>query len=215
MEQKIIQLAGPGVVATTLLRVLGGLFYAFLLHLLFAATGWLSSPVSPAWLPIGAAPDWIVFARGLTETLVTMLVVLVILSWGLELLKVSGLLDVIMKAISPALRLAGLQGEVEHLTAIGLFLGISYGGGLLIRESRNAAISPRQIFLSCVFMGFAHSVIEDTLLVVSLGADLTAVLLGRLLFAVAATAAIAGLLQIVSDNSFFAWAFRKPSVNTS
>jgi spore maturation protein SpmB len=215
MEQKIIQLAGPGMVATTLLRVLGGLLYAFLLHRLFAATGWLSSPVNPAWLPIDATHDWITFARGLIATMVTMLVALVVLSWGLELLKVTGLLDLIMKAISPSLRLAGIQREVEHLTAIGLLLGISYGGGLLIRESRSAAISPRQIFLSCIFMGFAHSVIEDTLLVVSLGADLTAVLLGRLIFAVAATAAIAGLLQIVSDNNFFAWAFRKPSVNTS
>ncbi|WP_167484223.1 nucleoside recognition domain-containing protein [Mesorhizobium tamadayense] len=215
IEQKIIQKAGPGMVATTLLRIVGGLIYAFLLHRLFAATGWLSSPVNPAWIPVSATPDWITFFLGLAETMITMLIILVVLSWGLEILRLTGLLDLMMRALSPVLRLAGIQGEAGHFTAVGLFLGISYGGGLLIREARRGAISPRQIFLSCIFMGFAHSVIEDTLLVVALGADLAAVLLGRLVFAVAATATIAVLLRTVSDNSFYIWAFRRPSVNTS
>jgi hypothetical protein len=59
-------------------------------------------------------------------------------------------------------------------------------------------------------MGFAHSVIEDTLIVMALGADVGGVLVGRLAFAVAATAAIAGILRIVSDEAFFTWTFRKP-----
>jgi hypothetical protein len=41
IEQKIIQQAGPGMIVTSLLRVVGGLLYAFLLHKLLAATGWL------------------------------------------------------------------------------------------------------------------------------------------------------------------------------
>ena len=52
-------------------------------------------------------------------------------------------------------------------------------------------------------MGFAHSVIEDTLVVVALGADVSAVLAGRLVFALAATAAIAALLDGFSDRIFF------------
>ena len=86
--------------------------------------------------------------------------------------------------------------------------GISYGAGLLIREARSGAISPRQIFLSCVFMGFAHSVFEDTIVMISLGADIYSVLVGRLVFAVVATAAIAVLLRCLSDNLFFARLFR-------
>ena len=41
-EQKIIQKAGPAMIATTLLRIFGGLLYAFLLHHILLATGWLS-----------------------------------------------------------------------------------------------------------------------------------------------------------------------------
>lgn len=208
IEQKIIQKAGPGMIATTTLRIAGGLLYAFLLHHVLTATGWLSSQVHPVWLPISATPDWADYFLGLAQTMVWMLVILIVLSWALEILKVTGLLGLMMKALSPVLRLAGIRGEAEHLTAIGLFLGISYGAGLLIREAQSGAISPRQIFLSCVFMGFAHSVIEDTIVVMSLGADLHGVLTGRLIFAVAACAAIAALLRRLPDKAFFAQMFR-------
>jgi len=212
IEQKIIQQAGPGMIVTTAARMAGGLLYAFLLHHLLAATGWLSAPVDPTWIPITATPDWIEYLRGLGETLFWMFVILVSLSWGLEFLKATGILGLTMKALSPVLRLAGIRGEAEHLTAVGLFLGISYGAGLLIREAQSGRVSPRQIFLSCMFMGFAHSVIEDTLIVIALGADVYGVLVGRLVFAIAATAAIAALLRRLSDRTFFTQMFRPVAV---
>lgn len=208
MEQKIIQQAGPGMIATTTLRIGGGLIYAFLLHQILSTTGWLSAPVDPTWVPMSTAPDWVDYLWGLGQTLVTMFIVLFVLSWCLEILKATGLLKLMMVALAPLLRLAGIRGEAEHLTAVGLFLGISYGAGLLIREARSGKISPRQIFLSCVFMGFAHSVIEDSLLMMSLGADAYAVLAGRLAFAIIATAIIALLLKRLSDKTFFTRMFR-------
>jgi spore maturation protein SpmB len=208
IEQKIIQKAGPSFFVTTLVRIAGGMIYAALLHQILAATGWLSEPLDLAWIPMKAGTDWIGFFGGLLKTLVSMLVILLGLAWTLELLKLSGLMDWLARALKPLLGLADIHGDARHLTTIGLFLGISYGGGLLIREARTGRIAPRQIFVSCVFMGFAHSVIEDTLIVVALGADVTAVLVGRLIFAVAATALIARLVLRVSDEKFFAWMFR-------
>lgn len=207
IEQKIIQQAGPGIVATTVLRLAGSLLYAFLLHQVFALTGWLSEPVHPTWIPLGTTPDWIDYAKGLGETLVWMLVILLGLSWGLQLLKASGVLALLMKGLSPLLRLAGIRGEAGHLTAVGLFLGISYGAGLLIKEAQSGEIAPRQIFLSCIFMGFAHSVIEDTLIVLALGANVHGVLTARLVFALVATGAIAAVLYRVSDIAFHARLF--------
>ncbi|MGL4092632.1 nucleoside recognition domain-containing protein [Agrobacterium cavarae] len=214
LEQKIIQKAGPGMVATTTLRILGGFVYALILYHLFQATGWLSAPVAPAWVPGAVTPDWSVYVWGLAETMLMMLVVLLLLSWSLEVLKITGILGLMMKGIEPVLRLAGIKGEAGHLTAIGLFLGISYGAGLLIREARSGVIAPRQIFLSCVFMGFAHSIIEDTLLMVSLGADIYSTLIGRVVFAIGATAALALVLASISDRAFFARLFRSQPQGT-
>lgn len=207
LEQKIIQKAGPGMVMTTILRIAGGLLYAFLLHRICEATGWLSAPVSPAWVPLNTTPLWSEFFWDLSKTMILMFFILLLLSLGLEVLRATRLLDLMMKAMSPFLRLVGIQGNAVYLTAIGLFLGISYGAGLLIREAKSGAIPPRQVFLSCVFMGFAHSLVEDTLLVMALGADIVGILVGRVLFAFAATAAIAFVLRLATDRVFFSMAF--------
>lgn len=208
LEQKIIQTVGPGFWVTTFLRVAGGLLYAFLLHHTLQFTGWLSAPVDPTWIPMSATVTWTAFFIGLTEAMLWMLVILVGLFWALELFKAFGIMDWLMKALLPVLRLAGVQKEAGHLTLVGLFLGISFGAGVLIQEARSQTVSPRQIFLSCVFMGFAHSVVEDTLVMMALGADVFAVLVGRVLFAIVATGAIALLLKQMSDAQFHTYLFR-------
>lgn len=200
IEQQIIRRAGAGLIAPTALRVAGGLIYAALLRWLFDATGWLSEPAAPAWTPTPENTGWKAFFLGLGETLAMIFIILLALIWLLEGLKASGLMALLHKAMAPPLRLMGVRGEAVHLTTVGLFLGIAYGGGLLIREARGGRIPPRQVFLSCVFMGFAHSILEDTLVVLALGADLTSVLFGRMLFAMAATALIASAMTLFAKR---------------
>ncbi|MEP6444247.1 MAG: nucleoside recognition domain-containing protein [Hyphomicrobiales bacterium] len=207
IEQKIIAKAGPSFLVTTMLRIVGGLLFGLVLHHLFTMTGWLAAPVNPVWIPISETLAWKDFFFALAEAMAWMLVILVVLFWALELLKLVGAMDILLTALSPILRLAGIEREASYLTSVGLFLGISYGSGILINEAESGNISPRQVFLSCIFMGFAHSIIEDTLIVVALGADIYSVLIGRLLFAIIATALIAAFLQRISDTAFFTAAF--------
>lgn len=51
------------------------------------------------------------------------------LSILLDALRRSGLMDLCLRAMAPVLSLAGIRGEARQFAAIGLFLGISYGGG--------------------------------------------------------------------------------------
>ena len=81
-------------------------------------------------------------------------------------------------------------------------LGIAYGGGLIIRESRNGTIPPRDIFFSLVLMGLFHSVIEDTLLLLLLGGSIWGFLVGRLMFALFAVWLMVKLFSLISEKRF-------------
>ncbi|SEM51185.1 hypothetical protein SAMN04515666_11346 [Bosea lupini] len=198
VEQRIVARAGPNFWATSIIRIAGAMAFAALLHQLFAATGWLSQPMAPVWTPAAGEGGWLGFSYGLAKTLVVMLAVLLVLTWVMELLRAAGILDVLYRALAPLFRLVGLKPEALPFTTVGLLLGISYGSGLMLAEVRRQPIEPRQIFIASVFMGFAHSLIEDTLIMVALGADLTSVLFGRLVFAIVATAAVAFVLERAS-----------------
>ena len=203
IEQRIIQKAGPSFAVTTALRIGGALIFAALLHQMLAATGWLAAPADPAWIPMGDSGGWSGVAQSLAKTLATMLVVLLGLGWLMELLKLSGILDRLYAALVPMFRLAGVEAPTVPFATVGLLLGISYGGGLLIREARSGRVEPRQVFLVCTFMGFAHGMVEDTLILVALGADVASIFFARIVFAVLATALIAWTTAAIANSMHY------------
>lgn len=207
VEQQIVRKAGPGFWVTNALRLGGGVVYAIFLHKLTAATGWLSQPVSPAWIPLAATPDWYGFFLSLLETLWKMLLVVLALFWGMEVLKRSGIMKLLMAAMAPILRLAGVNREASEMAAVGLFLGLSFGGGLLIKEARAGHIPPRQVFIVCAFMGFIHSILEDTIIMLAIGADFTAIAVLRLAFSIVASAIVALVVVRMSDGTFYRFLF--------
>jgi cadmium resistance protein CadD (predicted permease) len=52
-------------------------------------------------------------------------------------------------------------------------------------------------------MGFAHSMIEDTIIVIAMGADAISIFFGRFLFAIIATSMFAYVLKHIPDRWFF------------
>ena len=85
--------------------------------------------------------------------------------------------------MEPTLKWLGISQKVLPITIIGLTLGIAYGGGLLIEESRQKDIDIKGIFYSMTLMGLFHSIIEDTLLMLSMGGHWTGVVLFRFVYA--------------------------------
>lgn len=67
---------------------------------------------------------------------------------------------------------------------VGVFLGITYGAGLLIKEAQNSSLSRRDIFYIGTFLMICHAIIEDTLLFVIFNANLTVIVVARVVFAI-------------------------------
>ena len=74
--------------------------------------------------------------------------------------------------------------EVANIILIGLTLGISFGGGFLIEESRKNNISKKDILLSLSFLSLCHSIIEDTILILLLGSHISGILFFRFIYTV-------------------------------
>ena len=63
-------------------------------------------------------------------------------------------------------------------------LGISFGGGFLIEESKKNNISKRDILLSLSFLSLCHSIIEDTILILLLGSHISGILFFRFIYTI-------------------------------
>lgn len=120
----------------------------------------------------------------------------------IKILKVTGVINIITKGLSPLLKLMGIGAEVTTIAIIGLTLGVVYGGVLIINESKNQNINKRDIFYCLALMGLCHSVIEDSILMMALGGHYTGVLVFRFLVSMLIIWAVVKYTKHLSDSSF-------------
>ena len=142
------------------------------------------------------------------KALLIMFFILFLLVQFMKLRDLLGLDKVLKFLFQPLLKKLGIGSEATNITIIGMTLGIAYGGGLIIRESNNGTIPSRDIFFSLVLMGFLHSIIEDTLLMMLLGGSIWGFLIGRIIFAFFIVWLMVKIFSIMSEQSFNKFFFK-------
>lgn len=194
VEGAVAKAAGVSWRSTLAIRLGGALVLGALLNLMYSSTATLQEPARLLWQPAGPMDDSLL-AWGLAQLqmLALIFVVIAALMLSLKLLRAIGVERWIHALLAPVLRLIGISREAGHITVIGFTLGLSFGAGLLIREAKSGILSRRDMFLTMGFLGLCHSVIEDTLLIVLLGADLSGILWARVAFALLVIAVLARL----------------------
>ena len=94
---------------------------------------------------------------------------------------------------APVMRCLGLGPSAVLPLFTGIFLGIAYGAGIIIRSAATGQLSRRDLFLTGLFLATCHAVIEDVLIFVVLGGDAVVMLGLRLLLAILLTSLLAWL----------------------
>lgn len=102
----------------------------------------------------------------------------------INILKAIGVWSLIIKIMKIPLSYLGMSEKVANIILIGLTLGISFGGGFLIEESKKNNISKKDILLSLSFLSLCHSIIEDTILILLLGSHISGILFFRFIYTV-------------------------------
>jgi spore maturation protein SpmB len=184
-------------------RILGALAIGMVLNSLYSLGGFLQQPAEILWrTPAEQAGlgDW---ALGQLRNLGMIFVAVTILMAFLRVLDRIGVTALLNRLLRPILVSMGIGPSASTITIFGMILGLSYGGGLIISGARSGAIPMRDVFFSLCLMGLAHSVVEDSLLMLSLGASMTGVLIARVAFAWLAMWALVKLVRRVPDATFF------------
>ncbi len=182
MESAISKAAGLGWLYTISLRIGGALVLGVILHWGFDAFSLLQQPNQVLWRPEVLDDSLLSWLIVQLQTLLFAFVMISSLVVIMRLLDYFGIEKLLHWLLTPFLKLLGIGKEAANITIIGMILGLSFGGALLIEQAKSGQVSKRNIFLAMSLLCLCHSIIEDTLLVMLLGADLLGVLWARLIF---------------------------------
>ena len=182
IELRIAQRAGAAWWVMLLMRVGGALIFGALLNGVYIAGDWLQSPAVLHFVPLPPAPGWGAWFIGQAQNWAGVYVLIVALLVVIRILKATHAERLLIWLLSPLLRWMGIGQRAVTATMVGMTLGLSYGGGILIAESRRGDIERRDMLCALALLGLCHSVIEDTLLMMLINAHWSGVLIARVIF---------------------------------
>ena len=212
VELQIADKAGPRWLSMGILRIGGALLYGLILNQILLWGNWLAESSILLWHPETGPVDLQTWALDQIVGLMLMFLILLGIMLMMKILDKFGLTKLLQRLFQPLLRNLGIGKEATNITVIGITLGISYGGGLIIKESHAGTIPPRDIFFALVLMGFFHSFVEDTLLMLLLGGSLWGFLVGRFIFALLSVWLLVKLFSLISEKRFQRYFFKPKTV---
>ncbi len=207
VEARIAQRAGIRLAVTLLIRLGGALLFGWILNNIYSAGNFLQQANEIAWEPAVVDTSLQAWVISQVQSLLMILLIIAALLTAMKCLRLVGIDRLLGMLLAPFLRLLGIGREATTLTVVGMTLGLAIGGGLLIREAERGQLSRRDIFASMTMLALFHSLIEDTLLMLLLGAHSSGIIWLRLLFTMLTLALITRWLNRRSDKFMDRWLF--------
>ncbi|HUH40559.1 MAG TPA: nucleoside recognition domain-containing protein [Castellaniella sp.] len=185
-EQSIVRRAGASAFFTGALRIAVGAVYGAGVTWICRAGDWLQQPVALDWMRqddslAGQIPDVWTWLWSSVQSLVMIMVVIIFLVCLLDLLERLHITRLITRLLTPVLRVSGVEERAAPLTTVGVLLGLAYGGALIIEAAERENYDARTRLLALSWLSLCHALIEDTVLILALGADIWIILVIRTL----------------------------------
>lgn len=202
IELKIAQKAGVRFGFMLLFRFGCGIVFGMILSFIYSTFNILQEPVQLSKAFVVHDPSWKAWVLNELKNYMIIICIIFSLILAMRILELTGFMRRINHALHPIIKTLGISDEVLPITLIGLTLGIAYGGGLVIEESRRKQIKPKDIFYSLILMGLFHSIFEDTLLMLGMGGHYSGIIIFRFVMAFIITFAIVRLTKNMKDETF-------------
>jgi len=202
VEARIAQKAGVRLWFTLTLRILGAFVFGVVLNFIFSNFNLFQNENILLWKPEYTDPTLAQWAVGQVGYYIMIFLIILSLMILMRILKKTGALDRLNNLLKPGLKFLGMNKDAAILPIIGLTLGLAYGGGLIVKEAKSKLITKKDVFLSLSFMGLSHSLIEDTLLTLAIGASIFGILFGRILFTILIMIILVKIISLLSKKTF-------------
>ena len=189
LEVRIAGQCGAGMTFQSLLRLVGSVVAAFLLHLILDGFGLLQEKAT-ILLSAQATSTWDAWLFQQIKTLAQIYVIICAVMLLQRFLDDFHISEWMGRLLGPVLRLLGVSPKAVSIVVIGFTMGLLYGSGVLIKNAQEGAISRRDALCAISLLGLSHSLIEDTLLLTLIGGSLWGLLGFRLAFTLAVGALI-------------------------
>lgn len=135
----------------------------------------------PGWASaLTAFSPWLL---GTLQILLRIVVIVVLLMIGQRLLERTGILRYVARIFEPVVVFLGLPRSTAFLWIVGNTLGLTYGAAVILEERGRGELSLEDADLLNHHLAVSHSLFEDTLLFVALGAGVFVLVVPRLLAA--------------------------------
>ena len=203
VECAVQKKAGTGVLTMIVVRLVTAVLGAWVLSLVIPGNeAWTAVATTPqpvetltAWEVVGtrAAANGILLVKIVGIVLGLMIVV--------EFLRETGLLRVLTTLMRPLTWLAGLPRQAGFTVMTSSTLGLAYGAGTVIAESRAGHLSDDEQFRTNVFIGTTHSLFEDVALFAVIGASVLWTVVSRLVIGSLAVRTFALLRRAVAKRA--------------
>ncbi|WP_022850057.1 nucleoside recognition domain-containing protein [Limisalsivibrio acetivorans] len=207
VELQVMRKSGPRLRVMLILRLGSALLYGWLLHLIYTATNTLQHPVQIVWTPEPRAEGLLAWVFAQVTNLAYIAFIILCLVVFMRILSKLGIIDLMNRLLSPLLKVFGVSARASTLTIFGLTLGLSYAGGMIIKEARSGKLSETDVFFSVSLLGIMHSLIEDTLLLMVIGGELSGILWMRIPFSLLVIFLITKAVSRMDKETFHRYIF--------
>ena len=110
--------------------------------------------------------------------------ILMVILIVLEVLKVSGWMNPILKILTLPLKMMGLSQKVGLLWMAGAFFGVAYGAAVIVEEVKRGYFTKEELENLHASIGINHSMIEDPALFMTMGLNAFWLWVPRLIMAI-------------------------------
>ncbi len=208
VEISIARKAGVRIRFMVPFRILSAFLLGIILHSIYEMGDFLQDEGRIFWEASptdGTLSSWALSQLQNLSIIFIIVLGLIILMKILDRLGITRIMRILLE---PILTSMGIGKSATTVTILGMVLGISYGGGLIIRDVSSGRLSSKNVFFSMSLMGLSHAIVEDTLLMMSLGGSITGVLLARVGFTWLVIACLVQIVNRMPDRIFYRYLFR-------